>query len=798
MLFNNKMLKIKTTSSFKKDFNTSKLYEVIHKAKLAYIINNWKAIEKDIIQEDELKGNYRPKTLLTKYYNIYKKDDIISIGYRKCDVYETKIGRYFCNSSIGIQSLPRKIRHTLCQGLYIDLDFKNAHPTILKQLCKYYGIKTPYLDMYIMNRDEILNNFVETLKIDKAEAKLIIIRALNGSREFYDVKNWYSILEEFKTIHNTLAGKKEFEKLYNEVKCRKEEIKTKFYNNAEASLVNRILCYIENECLKELYNILDSHKCFDYEKEGKLYKVCSLIFDGLQPLDNETNRNLFTDKFFTETSEAIFKKTGFKVDIVIKDFDECLELPENFEKMNKEDNIISDDIEARDFVLKIYGNKYICCNGNKYVKDGNIWTCNKEDVERVLMNDIINCNLQIQKGENLSRYSGFKCHINNCRDIIYKTGFKIDNDFIITNLDKGIYYLPFKDCVYCFKDKKTYNYDELKDICFTQFINRDFPHEFIQEDYDELLKRVINPIYPDEEERNFNAHIKARALAGCYADKKWYVFQGARNSGKGVETALLRGAFKCFVSMFDAKCLINNKYGNALSETALAWVVDKKECRMIISNEINGDDKTELNGAFIKTLASGGDEMEARKLYSNNQVFIPQFTMFLCCNTLYKPTEKSKDCLENMISFDYKSKFVELDEIIDGIEYYKIKDDNIKDLVKENRIINAYIWYIIKQFDMKKRKPPQSILNNREIEKEEECMTLDKYLLENYMTTDNSNDKLHTSTIFEDVSSYDFSKGVSADLVAKTLIRFKIGKYNPEKITINKERKRGFINIKRK
>ncbi len=87
--------------------------------------------------------------------------------------------------------------------------------------------------------------------------------------------------------------------------------------------------------------------------------------------------------------------------------------------------------------------------------------------------------------------------------------------------------------MYCFQEKKTYNYDEL-DICFTQFINRDFPHEFIQEDYDELLNRVINPIYPDEDERKCNVHIKARA---CYTDKKWYVFQGARNSGKGAETS---------------------------------------------------------------------------------------------------------------------------------------------------------------------------------------------------------------------------------------------------------------------
>ncbi len=38
-----------------------------------------------------------------------------------------------------------------------------------------------------------------------------------------------------------------------------------------------------------------------------------------------------------------------------------------------------------------------------------------------------------------------------------------------------------------------------------------------------MMNTLINPIYPNEEERIYNAHIKARALAGCYRDKKWYV-----------------------------------------------------------------------------------------------------------------------------------------------------------------------------------------------------------------------------------------------------------------------------------
>jgi hypothetical protein len=786
--YNSKMFKIVVDETFKKSFGYPNLYEIADDKALLYILNNWKQMEKQIDKDWDV--DYKPKTIMTKYLNAYKKDNIISIKYKKSDNYDNKIGRFFCNGGVGIQSLPRMIRHTICRGLYIDLDFKNCHPTILKTLCEYYGIECKYLDIYVNNRDDILNGICQSLKVSKEKAKHIYLCALNGNKTHYDIQNWRSILLEFERIHTEISNKPEFEELFKEVKTLHKE-------NVEAKMVNRILCYIENECLKVLFNILDSYKCFDYCKGDKIYKVCPLIFDGLQALDNKENRDLLTEDFLKTISKTIHKKTGFNLDIVIKEFDECLTLPENFEELNKNDNVITDDVEARDFVIKVYGDKYVSCNNIKYVKDGNIWTSQKEDIERIITNNIISCNLQLKSGDKITRYSGFKSSINNCKSLILSTGFRIDNDFITNNLNKSIYYLPFKDCVYCFKDKKTYNYDDL-DICFTQFINRDFPHEFIQEDYDELLNRVISPIYPDEDERKFNAHIKARALAGCYTDKKWYVFQGARNSGKGVETSLLRNGFKCFVSMFDAKCLINNKFGNALSETALAWVVDKKESRMIISNEINGDDKTELNGAFIKTLASGGDEMEARKLYSNNQVFIPQFTMFLCCNTLYKPTDKSKDCLENMISFDYKSKFVEVDEIIDGIEYYKIKDDNIKDLVREDRIINAYIWYIINEFDMIRRKPPLSILNNREIEKEEETMTLEKYLLENYITTDSSNDKLHTSTILDDITCYDSFKGTATEIVAKTLIRLKIGKYYPDKITINKIRGRGFTNIKKK
>ena len=136
---NSKNFKIILDETFKKSFGYTNLFEIINDKALLYIINNWKQIEKQIDKDWDI--DYKPKTIMTKYLNAYKKGNLISIKYKKSDNYDNKIGRFFCNGGVGIQSLPRMIRHTICKNLYIDLDFKNAHPTILKTLCEYYGIE---------------------------------------------------------------------------------------------------------------------------------------------------------------------------------------------------------------------------------------------------------------------------------------------------------------------------------------------------------------------------------------------------------------------------------------------------------------------------------------------------------------------------------------------------------------------------------------------------------------------------------------------------------------------------------
>ena len=305
------------------------------------------------------------------------------------------------------------------------------------------------------------------------------------------------------------------------------------------------------------------------------------------------------------------------------------------------------------------------------------------------------------------------------------------------------------------------------------------------------MKKVIIPIYPNEDERNYNAHIKSRALAGCYEDKKWYGYSGSRNSGKGTETGILRGAFGEFVLEFNAKCLILNKFGNPDVAKALSWVVDKKDARIIISNEIDGDKDTKLNGAFIKTLASGGDAMEGRKLYENTVSFIPQFTMFLCYNRFYDV--EPNDATENLEQFEYKSKFVSREELVDGVPFLKLKDDTIKDFIKEDRIIDAYTLYILNAFTNPRMNTPEVIKNSTEINKGDVEMSVENFIIANFINSNDSKDRLHSDKIASILSD----NGYKIDKIeaGRLINRVGIGKYN-EKCNIDKCRKRGYDYIK--
>ena len=119
--------------------------------------------------------------------------------------------------------------------------------------------------------------------------------------------------------------------------------------------------------------------------------------------------------------------------------------------------------------------------------------------------------------------------------------------------------------------------------------------------------------------------------------------------------------------------------------------------------------------------------------------------MFLCYNKFYEVIPN--DAMENLEQFEYKSKFVSKDELIANVKFLKLKDDNIKMFIKEDRIIDAYTLYILNSFTNPRMNTPINIKNSTEINYGDIILTVEQFILNNFKNSNDGKDRLHIETI---------------------------------------------------
>lgn len=799
------------------NIGTSTFYEKINIYKLDYILKNQSKYE-EIIKEQE-----KDMRRTDKHYNAYAvfqkikenvfippeyKDTefgLIKINYRK-GKNSNGIGRWYANAGIGIQPLCCSVRHTICEDIWVDIDQVNSHPTILKHVMDKYNLKSPLVEDYLNNREEFLKKIMIDERCSRDTAKTYVIAVINGCK--YNSKTLKKLYEELQPIIDYIIKLPEYQDILNYVKAT-------YNSNIEGKAISRILQIIENQLL-ELYLEFFNAKGFinKFKKDGY---IVSLIFDGFQLLKNDK----INDELLEECRKHAFNKTGYDIQLKIKPFDNCLDIPDDYRltfnindykvicdkdeilKDNEnEENLIDsadDDEGAAKYVIKYYNDRLVYCDKQLYVHNNHIWISDEKEVIKILCNMITNLQIKFvgADGKRKYSYSSSVKHQKNCIIAIKNSSnIKIDNNFINNLSFNNKYYLPFLNGVYYFKDKKLYNYDELpSNVNFTHIINREYKPKD-DEAYNELMTRVINPIYPIECEKKYNAEIKARAIAGCVQDKKYYLQTGERNSGKGVETDLLMKAFDKYVMSFDTSSLIYNKF-KVNDAKALSWLVDKRFARMLVGNEIDKIDEDVkvkdniilMNSKLIKQLVSGGDAIEARQNYKDEISFRIGFTIFINSNDTFDFT--AKDAGENLITLQYKSKFVSEDELIEGCQYYKLKDDNIKDLINEDRIINAYIHYILDGFNDYVPIVPDVIKLSTETNNKKPEISVEQYIFKNFKKSDNKKDKLHIENIKDILNSNGFDVG---NKITTLFTKLQIGIYD-KNITIDKVKRAGFTNV---
>jgi hypothetical protein len=443
------------------------------------------------------------------------------------------IGRWYCKNGVGIQPLCACVRHTICEGIWVDIDQVNSHPTIFKHLMDKYNFKSSLLDECLTNREEFLKKVMKDEKCSRDTAKTLVIAIINGGK--YSSATLKALANELKPAIEYINNLPEYASIAEFVNQTYKDDK-----NIDGKIISRVLQVIENDLL-ELY--------LDFFNSKGLIENCqvALIFDGFQLLINDT----INQELLNECRKLALDKTGYDIELKIKPFDNALSLPDNYadseddlpslinkynvnlnefvsSKSKLIDNAISEEGShiTISTVAKALLNDTIVYDESSelwfYCNSRNIWKKSKTAfILKGLLSSVVsdmfkNYSNTLKKqlkedtednkpvNENIKKKSAdsfkiaLKLHNNTFINAITETSkitFNKDK-FFETKIDMNGNLFAFSNKVFDCKTNKLRNI-EPDDYIMTN-TGYDFP-EYIDDDSNDTLNEYFNTIYPDED-----------------------------------------------------------------------------------------------------------------------------------------------------------------------------------------------------------------------------------------------------------------------------------------------------------
>jgi len=715
------MEKLLSTYKNMKAFTISEKYDFINAKKL---------LKSDLL-DDEYKGS------LSKYLK-HGKNGRVEVEYTVNDIGRLRIrvkGMKEGETSIAQAFMKGICKSALCGKYYHDLDMVNAHPTFLQQVLESKSIECPVLTAYNKDRDLFFEDMSKQ-GLSRDNCKILIMRIFyNGSIEAFckehevekkNIPKYILKLEkEIKKNNQTLLNSNEL------LPFRMKAIENKGadYHNIDGTAMSYYLQTIECKCLLALRDSLKKYN----------YKVGALIHDGVH-VEKDKDKELDDPQTIYFICNEIFNKTGFKVELKIKEFQEVKELTDMI--------IIQTDKEGGDIITEKLKHDYVISQERIFMRVNNVWTENEKVIKRNLIKEIGNMDIFMQKGEEIVPYSTMK---KGCMDMLTYVEPTEDEDFVDKLWTSNLGKLCFKNGYWDFKKASLCPYEEDLDMHTTIKINRDLntpDFKVVKEVYDKILNPIFNK---DEELMGCWLNYIARGLAGHIEDKNWAVGMGERDCGKGVLVGLLENCFGEYCRSTNSENFLFKK-GQSDSAKALSWLVPFEFRRLLLTNEITIDSegKYRINGNTLKKLSSGGDKIEARVNHKDEINFKIQARVCMFCNDL--PPIEPADTKETSYMFRYPSKFLNPDDErlgkpvlrpkmkeVDGkIEYeydengekvmtnvcnFYVKDDEIKSFCKREDVMNAFIYIIFVEYGSKALIPEsmkEEMTDFQEEEKEED------------------------------------------------------------------------------
>ena len=279
------------------------LKEKFNEKRLIWILKNQNKFKKKMRPSLFKSNNSNPFNLAIEYLNNSKNGIFIN---RYDYFYQNKIGSLNSIYYSSLQNMTREIRNEIIKNMYYYLDIVNSHPTILNYICNKFKIKHRFLNLYVNNREYILNQISKKNKIDRDESKKLILEILKGNDKYYynlKYKSLYldNFFKESQYIKNEIS--KKFKEFYKSVYFLRKITDIEFNLKGEVQFL--LLLTIENHILMGI--------C-EYFKRNKLLKDTGiLLYDGLLI---PQNKNII--KLIPECEKFIYSNFGINIKLKIK------------------------------------------------------------------------------------------------------------------------------------------------------------------------------------------------------------------------------------------------------------------------------------------------------------------------------------------------------------------------------------------------------------------------------------------------------------------------------------------------
>lgn len=251
-----------------------------------------------------------------------------------------------------------------------------------------------------------------------------------------------------------------------------------------------------------------------------------------------------------------------------------------------------------------------------------------------------------------------------------------DGEFI-RNMDTNKYLMCFNNGVVDFTNKvfrEGYPEDYITKTTKNNYLSAD---EIASVDYKETIEELnqfMNKLFPIPDLNKYMWEHLSSCLIGANKNQTFNVYHGSGSNGKSILADLMSvtlGEYKGTVPI----TLVTDsrgKIGGTSDE-----VLKLKGVRYAVMQEPSKGVK--LNEGIMKEL-TGGDPLQARGLYSESEIFDPQFSLVVCTNNLFDIESNDDGTWRRIRKCDFKSKFIDEGESYnDETPYIFIKDKSLKD-----------------------------------------------------------------------------------------------------------------------